>query len=508
MPDKILLTILDGFGYSDETLGNAVTTAKTPNIDHLLKSYPHTLIGASGRAVGLPHGQMGNSEVGHLNFGAGRVVYQEITRIDRAIETGQFRRQQTLTDFYQQLPRDKSIHFMGLMSDGGVHSLMTHLFELIRMAKQYGRDKIFVHAFMDGRDTPPHSGKKYLQELEEFLAAEKVGKTATVIGRYYAMDRDSRWERVKLAYDALTKGEGLYFSSSAEAIEDSYRREITDEFVKPSVITENGHPVGIIEPGDGVIFFNFRADRGRQMTKALTMPDFNGFQRERLNLRMATMTIYDESFQNAEVIFKPERLTNILGEVVSKAGLKQLRIAETEKYPHVTFFFNGGEEQSFDGEDRVLIPSPKVATYDLQPQMSAPQVTIKTVDAIVSGKYDMIILNFANCDMVGHTGVFDAAVQAVETVDYSVGEVYRAAMENGYTMLLTADHGNAEKMIDTDGGPFTAHTTNPVRFIYIDKDRRPRLKNNMALCNVAPAMLNVLGIPLPPEMETPICDFE
>jgi len=499
---KVILTILDGFGYTPDTAGNAIASAKTPHIDSFLAQYPHTLIGASGNAVGLPEGQMGNSEVGHLNIGAGRVVYQEITHIDKMIKDGLFRKEEALVKLLESVPPERAIHLLGLVSDGCVHSSMEHLYELLRMAKQYGRKKVYVHAFTDGRDTPPHSGVKYLQQVSDFMQTEQIGEIATVIGRYYAMDRDHRWERVRLAYDALTRGVGLQFASALEAAHDSYAREITDEFIKPTVMMKKGAPVGLIEQGDGVIFFNFRADRGRQLTEALILPEFKGFQRDWLGIKMVTLTEYDEEYQGkVEVAFKPRRLTNILPDVISRAGMKQLRIAETEKYPHVTFFFNGGEEHRFPGEDRILIDSPKVATYDLQPEMSAYPVTEKVVEALNSGKYELIVLNFANCDMVGHTGVFSAAVKAVETVDECAGKVYQAALDNGYTMLLTADHGNAEKMIDTDGGPFTAHTTNPVRFIYMDKNLRPDLRTDGALCHIAPTILDILQLPRPGEME-------
>ena len=504
MRKKVILTILDGFGYNQEQGGNAVYWAKTPNIDGLLKDYPNVLIGASGEDVGLPDGQMGNSEVGHLNLGAGRVVYQKVTRIDKDIETGDFRQNEVLGKLMQGIGPGNSLHLMGLLSDGGVHSEMTHLMELLKMAANFHLMKVYVHCFMDGRDTSPHSGIFFLKELEEFIYIECVGKIASVTGRYYAMDRDNRWERIESAYDAVVKGVGKRYKSAMDAIKDSYYNSVTDEFVEPSVIVEDGKQPVRIENGDAVMFFNFRADRGRQMTRALTVPDFDGFERDMLDLDMVTMTVYDEGFSHVEAAYKPQQMNNILPEVVSGAGMKQLRIAETEKYPHVTFFFNGGEELEYTGEKRLLIPSPKVATYDLQPVMSAYEVTDKVVEAINSGEFEMIILNFANCDMVGHTGIFEAAVKAIETVDECTGRVYQAAMNNGYTMLLTADHGNAEKMIDFSGEPFTSHTTNPVRFIYIDKNEKPKLREGGALCNIAPTMLNVLGLAVPEEMENPI----
>ena len=501
MTKKVILTILDGFGYGKEQDGNAVYWAKTPNIDRLLEEYPHVLIGASGHHVGLPDGQMGNSEVGHLNIGAGRVVYQKVTRIDKDIETGEFRENEVLSKLMAGMGDDRSLHLMGLLSNGGVHSKVTHLEELLKMAADYRLRNVYVHCFMDGRDTSPHSGIFFLKELEESMYLAGVGRIATVIGRYYAMDRDNRWERIETAYNAIAKGEGLRFESAMEAIKASYSGSITDEFVKPSVIAGESEEPVTIKNGDAVIFFNFRADRGRELTKALTEPDFDGFKRELPGVEMVTMTVYDEDISYVEAAYKPHPMNNILGEVVSKAGIKQLRIAETEKYPHVSFFFNGGDEDKFPGEERVLIPSPKVATYDLQPEMSAAEVTNKVVDVLNSQKFGMIILNFANCDMVGHTGVFEAVVKAVETVDECTGKVHDAAMANGYTMFLTADHGNAEKMFDVGGEPFTAHTTNPVRFIYIDKDEKPELREDGALCNIAPAILNVLGLDVPQEME-------
>ncbi len=501
---RVILVILDGFGYRASLEGNAVASAHTPNIDRFIRDYPNTLIGASGRAVGLPQGQMGNSEVGHLNIGAGRIVYQEITRIDRAIENGEFRRNQALLDLMQGLKSKQALHLMGLLSDGCVHSSMQHLYELLRMAKEFELRNVYIHAYTDGRDTPPHSGINFIRELEDFMHREEIGQIATVCGRYYAMDRDNRWERIKLAYDALVKGEGLKFNSPVEAIDYSYSRGITDEFVNPSVIMSDGEPRGLIREGDAVIFFNFRADRARQLTRALAENDFSYFLREIDPVRVLTLTQYDEEFENVDVAFKPFKMTNILGETVANAGLRQLRIAETEKYPHVTFFFNGGEEREFKYEERKLIPSPKVATYDLQPAMSAYEVTAEVLKALNGVKYDLIVLNYANCDMVGHTGVFDAAVKAVETVDDCSGKVYERALSNGWTMLLTADHGNAEMMIDTDGEPFTAHTTNPVRFIYIDEKHRPQLRQDGALCHIAPTILNILGLKIPAEMEGPM----
>ena len=499
MNDKVILVILDGWGYSEKYEGNAIAQAHTPNLDGMLEKYPHVLIGTSGEYVGLPDGQMGNSEVGHLNLGAGRVVYQEITRIDRAIREGEFFRNEQLLKLMKNLSPESSLHLMGLVSDGGVHSSMEHLKALLKLSGKNGLKKVFLHAFTDGRDTPPHSGVKYIREMEDFMAAEGVGEIATVCGRYYAMDRDRRWERTQIAYNALVFGEGLHFDSAVEAVEDSYRREVTDEFILPSVIRRDGKPLTTIREGDGVVFFNFRSDRGRQLTRALTAADFVGFPQELSGINMITMTEYDAEFR-VPVAFPPVHLHNILGEIVSQRGWKQLRIAETEKYPHVTFFFNGGVEKAFPAEDRFLIPSPKVATYDLQPEMSANPVTDKVLEVMAEGKYQLIVLNYANCDMVGHTGIFEAAKKAVETVDQCAGRVYQAAHDYRYTMLLTADHGNAEQMISEDGEPFTAHTTNPVRFIYIDSDRKPRLRTNGALCNIAPTILEIFGLEKPKEM--------
>jgi len=504
MTKKVILTILDGFGYSKEQDGNAVYWAKTPNIDRLLEEYPHVLIGASGHHVGLPDGQMGNSEVGHLNIGAGRVVHQKVTRIDKDIETGDFRENEVLTKLMAGIGNDRTLHLMGLLSNGGVHSEVTHLDELLKMAADYRPQNVYVHCFTDGRDTSPHSGIFFLKELEESMYLAGTGKIATVIGRYYAMDRDHRWERIESAYNAMVKGEGLRFASAMDAIKASYSSSITDEFVKPSVIAGDGKEPVTIKKGDAVVFFNFRADRGRQLTRALTEPGFDGFERELLEVEMVTLTVYDEGLSHVEAAYKPHTMNNILGEVVSKAGMKQLRIAETEKYPHVTFFFNGGAELEFPGEKRILMPSPKVATYDLQPEMSALEVTNKVVEALNSQEFEMIILNLANCDMVGHTGIFEAAVKAVETVDDCTGKVYKAAMNNDYTMFLTADHGNSEMMIDFGREPFTSHTTNPVHFIYIDRNEKPKLREDGALCNIAPTILKVLGLEVPEEMEDPM----
>ncbi len=492
------LMILDGFGFRKDSEGNAVRLAGTPNIDALMKEYPNTLIGASGLSVGLPDGQMGNSEVGHLNIGAGRIVYQELTRITKAIEDGDFFENPELIEAMDAVKSGGSLHLMGLLSDGGVHSHNTHLYALVEMAKKRGVKNIYIHCFMDGRDVPPDSGRDYIAELEKKLKEIGAGKIATVSGRYYAMDRDNRWERVKKAYDAIAKAEGNHFDSAEEAMAASYKEGVLDEFVVPCVIGE-GNPIA---NGDSVIFFNFRPDRARQITRALTQADFDGFDREQLDIRFVCMTQYDKTFSNVQVAYKPQTLKNTLGEYLAKKGLKQFRIAETEKYAHVTFFFNGGVEKPNEGEDRVLIPSPKVATYDLQPEMSAYEVCEKACELIRSHKYDVMILNFANPDMVGHTGVLEAAEKAVKTVDECVGKVVHAIKEVGGQVMITADHGNAELMIDPDtGGAFTAHTTNPVPFILVADDYKDaKLRQDGILADLAPTMLDLLNLEKPDEM--------
>lgn len=492
------LMILDGFGFRKDSEGNAVRLAGTPNIDALMKEYPNTLIGASGLSVGLPDGQMGNSEVGHLNIGAGRIVYQELTRITKAIEDGDFFENPELIEAMDAVKSGGSLHLMGLLSDGGVHSHNTHLYALVEMAKKRGVKNIYIHCFMDGRDVPPDSGRDYIAELEKKLREIGAGKIATVSGRYYAMDRDNRWERVKKAYDAIAKAEGNHFDSAEEAMAASYKEGVLDEFVVPCVIGE-GNPIA---NGDSVIFFNFRPDRARQITRALTQANFDGFDREQLDIRFVCMTQYDKTFSNVQVAYKPQTLKNTLGEYLAKKGLKQFRIAETEKYAHVTFFFNGGVEKPNEGEDRVLIPSPKVATYDLQPEMSAYEVCEKACELIRSHKYDVMILNFANPDMVGHTGVLEAAEKAVKTVDECVGKVVHAIKEVGGQVMITADHGNAELMIDPDtGGAFTAHTTNPVPFILVADDYKDaKLRQDGILADLAPTMLDLLNLEKPDEM--------
>ena len=498
----IALIIMDGFGYNHKDYGNAIRAAKTPNIDRLLANYPHTLIGASGMDVGLPEGQMGNSEVGHTNIGAGRIVYQELTRITKSIKDGEFFSNEAFTAAVENCKKnDSALHLFGLLSNGGVHSHNSHLYGLLELAKKAGLTKVYVHCFMDGRDVPPTSGVDFVAELEEKLKEIGVGKIATVMGRYYAMDRDNRWDRVEKAYAALVYGEGNEAADAVEAIQASYDNDKTDEFVIPTVIKKDGQPVGTVKANDSVIFFNFRPDRAREITRTFVDPDFKGFERKNgfFPVNFVCMTQYDATMPNVEVAFKPEVLKNTLGEYVSDKGMTQLRIAETEKYAHVTFFFNGGVEKQYPGEDRILVKSPAVATYDLQPEMSAYEVTDKLVPAIKSGKYDMIILNYANCDMVGHTGVFEAAVKAVEAVDTCVGKVVDAIKEMGGVALITADHGNADKMVAEDGSPFTAHTTNPVPFCVVNYDCE--LREGGRLADIAPTMLQIMGLEQPEEMD-------
>ncbi len=495
----LMLCILDGFGWvPGETYGNAIVAAKTPNLDKLFASYPYTTIGASGMDVGLPDGQMGNSEVGHTNIGAGRIVYQELTRITKSIQDGDFFENEALKAAMTAAKESgKALHLMGLLSNGGVHSHNGHLYGLLEMAKRLGLTEVYVHAIMDGRDVPPDSGKGFVAELEEKMAEIGVGKIATVTGRYYAMDRDNRWDRVEKAYAAMVYGEGVQGTPS-EVMANSYAEGVTDEFVVPAVTCEGGR----ISAGDSVIFFNFRPDRAREITRTFVDDAFTGFERRngRFPLHYVCFTQYDATMPNVDVAFKPQVLTNVMGEYLAKCGKTQLRIAETEKYAHVTFFFNGGVEAPFEGEDRALINSPKVATYDLQPEMSAYLVADECVKRIESGKYDVIILNFANCDMVGHTGVFEAAVKAVEAVDECAGKVIDAVLAAGGKVLLTADHGNADKMYDEDPEhPFTAHTTNPVPFL-IAGAGDVKLRQGGVLADIAPTMLKLMELPQPAEM--------
>ena len=496
MKKPLLLMILDGFGIAPPE-GNAIAAANTPNLDVLFRENPLTQIGASGLNVGLPDGQMGNSEVGHTNIGAGRIVYQELTRITKTIDDGKLGENEAIVNAMDKaLENNSSLHLMGLMSPGGVHSHITHLYGILELAKAKGLTKVYVHAFLDGRDVPPASAKEYVAEAVEKMNEIGVGKIATVSGRYYAMDRDNCWERVEKAYSALVYGEGVEADCPVSAIQDSYDNEVTDEFVVP-IVVKGGDT---IKANDSVIFFNFRPDRAREITRTLVDPEFTGFERRNgfFPLTYVCMTQYDATMPNVDVAFKPQSLENTLGEYISKQNMRQLRIAETEKYAHVTFFFNGGVEKQYEGEDRILVKSPAVATYDLQPEMSAPEVTAKLVPAIESGEYDMIILNFANCDMVGHTGVFDAAVKAVEAVDTCVGEVCEAVARMGGTTLITADHGNADKMVEDDGKPFTAHTTNPVPFCVVGYECE--LREGGVLADIAPTMLEIMGLPQPPEM--------
>lgn len=501
MYKPVVLCIMDGFGITGTDKGNAIKAANTPNLDKLFETCPNTTIGASGLDVGLPDGQMGNSEVGHTNIGAGRVVYQELTRITKSIEDGDFFDNDAFKKAIDNCKKNNSaLHLIGLLSNGGVHSHNSHLYALLELAKKNDIKDVYVHCFMDGRDVPPTSGKDFVKELQDKLNEIGVGKIATVIGRYYAMDRDNRFERVSKAYNAMVNGEGIYNENPFEAIEKSYAevdedgKNITDEFIIPTVCTKDGK----IKENDSVIFFNFRPDRAREITRTLVDPDFNGFERKFFNVTFVCMTQYDATLPNVNVAFKPQTLKNTFGEYIASLGKKQLRIAETEKYAHVTFFFNGGVEAVNEGEDRILVPSPKVSTYDLQPEMSAYIVCDKVVEAIKSNKYDAVILNFANCDMVGHTGVFEAAVKAVEAVDTCVGKVVEATTSMGGALILTADHGNADKMVEEDGSPFTAHTTAPVPVLIAGCDCEVR--EGGKLSDLSPTLLKLMDIPVPAEM--------
>ena len=500
------LLILDGFGYRKEKEGNAIKTDGVANIKALWDSYPHTLLQASGMDVGLPAGQMGNSEVGHLNIGAGRIVYQEFTRISKSIDDGEFFQNPAFLGAVENCKKhDSALHLMGLCSDGGVHSHLTHLYALLKLAKDHGLEKVYVHCFMDGRDVPPTSGKGYVEQVDAKLKELGVGRIATVMGRYYAMDRDNRFERVEKAYAALTYGEGLTASNAAEAMQQSYDAGVTDEFVVPTVVLTDGKPTATIQAQDSVIFYNFRPDRAREISRAYIFEEFDGFERKNgfFPLYYVSMTQYDKTFEgHLQIAFKPQSMHNTLGEYLAKMGKTQLRIAETEKYAHVTLFFNGGVEAPNEGEDRALIASPKVATYDLKPEMSAYEVTDEAVRRIESGKYDVMILNFANCDMVGHTGVMDAAVAAVHAVDSCVRMVVEAIQKTGGRCIITADHGNAEYMWDEKAQvPFTAHTTNPVPCILVDDSRKSvELREGGRLCDLAPTLLDLMELPVPQEM--------
>lgn len=496
MKKPLILIIMDGFGFGPDN-GNAIKAAKKPNLDRIFSENPITQIGASGLNVGLPDGQMGNSEVGHTNIGAGRIVYQELTRITKSIEDGDFFQNPAFVGAIDKAVKNGSaLHLMGLLSDGGVHSHNSHLYALLKLAKERGCKKVYVHAFLDGRDVPPSSGSDYVADCMAEMKKIGVGEIATVMGRYYAMDRDNRWERVGKAYAAMAYGEGVQASDPVQAVKDSYQNGVTDEFVVPVVCAKDA----AISAGDSVIFFNFRPDRAREITRTFVDPDFKGFERKKgfFPLNYVCMTQYDATMPNVDVAFRPETLKNTFAEYISGKGLTQLRIAETEKYAHVTFFFNGGVETVYPGEERALIKSPKVATYDLQPEMSAYLVTDELLKRIDSGKYDVIILNFANCDMVGHTGIFDAAKAAVEAVDTCVGKVVDDILAHNGVALITADHGNAEQMVATDGTPFTAHTTNPVPFCVVGYPCK--LRDGGKLADIAPTMLKILGLPQPPEM--------
>ncbi|MGN0606769.1 MAG: 2,3-bisphosphoglycerate-independent phosphoglycerate mutase [Oscillospiraceae bacterium] len=492
----VALIIMDGYGYNPSDYGNAITAAEKPYLDKYLKECPNTKIGASGMDVGLPDGQMGNSEVGHTNIGAGRIVYQELTRITKSIQDGDFFSNEALVKAVENCKKNNSaLHLMGLLSSGGVHSHNTHLYGLLELAKKSGLEKVYVHCFMDGRDVPPSSGKDFVAELCDKMKEIGVGEIATINGRYYAMDRDNNWDRVKKAYDAMVNGIGEFYESPVEAMQKSYDSDVTDEFVIPCVCSKNGK----VSANDSIIFFNFRPDRAREITRTFVDDNFSGFEREKLPLYFVCFTQYDATMPNVDVAFKPQSLKNTFGEYIAEKGLTQLRIAETEKYAHVTFFFNGGVEKQYENEERELINSPKeVATYDLKPSMSAYEVAVKAVNAINSDKFDVMILNFANCDMVGHTGVFDAAKSAVEAVDKCVGAVVDAVTNKGGVALITADHGNADQMYEPDGSAFTAHTTNPVPFIVVGKDCE--LREGGVLADIAPTMLKILGLEQPAEM--------
>ena len=501
----VVLMVLDGYGLSDKTEGNAIALANTPVMDKLMKECPFVQGAASGLAVGLPDGQMGNSEVGHMNIGAGRIIYQDLTRITKAINDGEFFKNEVLLQAMDNCKKnDSALHLWGLLSDGGVHSHIEHLYGLLEMAKKNGLQKVYVHAFLDGRDTPPASGKSYIEQLQKKMDEIGVGKIASLSGRYYAMDRDNNWDRVEKAYDALTAGEGVQAENAVKAMEDSYAKDVTDEFVLPTVITENGAPVATVKANDSVIFFNFRPDRAREMTRAFCDDKFTGFERKTgfLPLTFVCFKDYDETIPNKLVAFQKEDIKNTFGEYIAKCGKKQLRLAETEKYAHVTFFFNGGVEEPNVDEARLLVNSPKdVATYDLKPEMSAPEVGMDLVEAIKSDKYDVIVINFANPDMVGHTGVIPAAVKAVERVDSLVGDAVNAVKEVGGVLFICADHGNAEKMIDYETGkPHTAHTTNPVPFILVNADPSMKLREGGCLADIAPTLLELMGLEQPAEM--------
>ncbi len=490
---------MDGWGLGLVPTADAIQQAKTPFVSSLRQSYPHSTLVTCGEAVGLPDGQMGNSEVGHLNLGAGRIVYQELQRINVAIREGAFAKNETLlASIKYALQNNKPLHLLGLVSDGGVHAHTSHLKAICDICKKEGLKEVYIHAFTDGRDTDPKSGLGFVQSMESHLL-NSVGKIASVSGRYYAMDRDKRWERVKFAYDALVNAQGPTANSALEAIQENYNNNITDEFIKPTIITENGQPIAPIKEGDAVLCFNFRTDRCREITEVLSQKDFAEFGMKKIALHYTTLTKYDETFKNVQVIFENDNLVNTLGDILAQNNKKQIRIAETEKYPHVTFFFNGGREVPFEGETRIMASSPKVATYDLQPEMSANELTEKLLPEIYKGEADFICLNFANADMVGHTGIFSAVVKAVETVDSCVEKIVTAGLQNGYTLLVTADHGNADYMINEDGSPNTAHTLNLVPLFLVDQNWQGQLKSGK-LGDIAPTILDLMGISIPSEM--------
>ena len=499
----VVLMVLDGYGLNSNPEGNAIAMAKTPVMDGLMANCPFVEGNASGLFVGLPDGQMGNSEVGHMNIGAGRVIYQDLTRITKSIQDGDFFNNKVLLEAIENCKKTGGdLHLWGLLSDGGVHSHNTHVYGLLELCKKNDFDRVYVHAFLDGRDTPPASGKDYVAALEAEMAKIGVGKVASLSGRYYAMDRDNNYDRVKLAYDSLVFGEGVKATSAVDAMQASYDDDKTDEFVLPTVITDSeGKPLSLVKDGDSVIFYNFRPDRAREITRAFCDDDFKGFERTRINTYYACFKDYDESIPNKHIAFEKESITNTFGEYLAKCGKKQLRLAETEKYAHVTFFFNGGLEEPNADEARILVNSPKVATYDLQPEMSAPEVGMDLVEAITSDKYDVIIINFANPDMVGHTGVIEAAVAAVERVDQLIGDAVDAVKKADGALFICADHGNAEKMVDYEtGNPHTAHTTNPVPFILVNYDEAYTLREGGALCDIAPTLLEIMGLEQPAEM--------
>ncbi len=499
MNKKVLLMILDGWGITQNPSVSAIDNANTPFIDALYGKYPHAQLRTDGEYVGLPKGQMGNSEVGHMNLGAGRIVYQNLAKINIAVREKTLNQENTLIEAFQYAKKQqKNVHFLGLLSDGGIHSHINHLKGLIETANDFELERIFLHAFTDGRDCDPKSGKGFIKEIEEFMT-NTTGQLASVTGRYYAMDRDKRWERIKLAYDALVNGKGKLSNNAVQSIEESYHDGITDEFIEPIILTDRyGNPKATIKEDDVVIFFNFRTDRGRQLTEVLSQHDYHEYNMHKLNLHFVTLTNYDESFQNIHVVYKNENIKNTLGEVLQNTDKKQIRIAETEKYPHVTFFFSGGREKEFIGERRILCPSPKVATYDLQPEMSAYEIRDAIIPELEKGEADFVCLNFANGDMVGHTGVFDAAVKACEAVDNCTESIINTASKNGYTTIVIADHGNCETMKNADGSPNTAHTTNPVPVILVDKDIKSI--NNGILGDIAPTILDLMGVEQPKEM--------